>query len=82
MRHLIGTAVHAPSIVGSVHASSAAKTITRVVDTAPEDNRDQMRSTLSVLLKGVVAQHLVRRASWREAPGVRRHHLWVAIGLS
>ena len=32
------------------------------VDMAPEDNREQLRSTLSVLLKGVVSQHLLRRA--------------------
>ena len=49
-------------VFGTLHTSSAAKTITRVVDMAPEDNREQLRSTLSVLLKGVVAQHLVRRA--------------------
>jgi len=62
----LGLAVQAAEtgvlVFGTLHTSSAAKTITRVVDMAPEDNREQLRSTLSVLLKGVVAQHLVRRA--------------------
>lgn len=49
-------------VFGTLHTSSAAKTITRIVDMSPEDQRDQLRSSLSVLLKGVVAQHLVRRA--------------------
>jgi twitching motility protein PilT len=48
-------------VFATLHTSSAAKTITRVVDMAPEEQRDQLRSTLSVLLRGVVAQHLVRR---------------------
>lgn len=49
-------------VFATLHTSSAAKTITRVVDMAPEDQRDQLRSSLSVLLKGVVAQHLVRKS--------------------
>jgi twitching motility protein PilT len=48
-------------VFGTLHTSSAAKTITRVVDMAPEEQRDALRSSLSVLLKGVVAQHLIRR---------------------
>jgi twitching motility protein PilT len=39
-------------VFATLHTSSAAKTITRVVDMAPEEQRDQLRSTLSVLLKG------------------------------
>jgi twitching motility protein PilT len=62
----LGLAVQAAEtgvlVFGTLHTSSAAKTITRVVDMAPEDHREQLRSTLSVLLKGVVAQHLLRRA--------------------
>ena len=48
-------------VFGTLHTSSAAKTLTRVLDMAPEENREQLRSTLSVLLKGVIAQHLMRR---------------------
>ncbi|MBM4280142.1 MAG: PilT/PilU family type 4a pilus ATPase [Deltaproteobacteria bacterium] len=50
-------------VVGTLHTSSAAKTITRAIDMAAEDIREQLRASLSVLLKGVVAQHLLRRAS-------------------
>ena len=49
-------------VFGTLHTSSAAKTITRVVDMAPEDQRDALGSSLSVLLKCVIAQHLIRRA--------------------
>jgi twitching motility protein PilT len=35
--------------------------LTRVLDMAPEETREQLRSGLSVLLKGVIAQHLLRR---------------------
>lgn len=49
-------------VFATLHTSSAAKTITRVIDMAPEDQRDQLRSSLSVLLKGVIAQRLVRKS--------------------
>ncbi len=50
-------------VFGTLHTSSAAKTLTRVLDMAPEEIREQLRSSLSVLLKGVVvAQHLLRRS--------------------
>src|SRR5581483_4358844 len=39
------------------------KTLSRVLDMAPEDVREQMRATLAVHLRGVLAQHLVKRAS-------------------
>jgi twitching motility protein PilT len=50
-------------VFGTLHTSSAAKTVTRAIDMAPEDHREQLRAGLSVLLKGVVAQHLLRRAN-------------------
>jgi twitching motility protein PilT len=50
-------------VFGTLHTSSAAKTITRAIVMAPEDSREQLRAGLSVLLKGVVAQHLLRRAN-------------------
>lgn len=49
-------------VFGTLHTSSAAKTLTRAVDMALEENREQLRSSLSVLLKGVIAQHLLRRS--------------------
>ncbi len=50
-------------VFGTLHTSSAAKSIDRILDMYPEDSREQIRGVLSVLLKGVVAQHLCRRAS-------------------
>ena len=50
-------------VIGTLHSNSAAKAIDRIVDVLPEESRDQIRSTLSVLLRGVVAQHLAKHAS-------------------
>jgi len=50
-------------VFGTLHTNSAAKAIDRILDVAPDDVREQTRSVLSVLLKGVVAQHLCKRAS-------------------
>jgi twitching motility protein PilT len=50
-------------VIGTLHTGSAAKAADRIVDAFDEDSRDQVRSVLSVLLKGVVSQHLVKRAS-------------------
>jgi twitching motility protein PilT len=50
-------------VIGTLHSNSASKAIDRIIDVIPEESRDQIRSTLSVLLRGVVAQHLVRHAS-------------------
>jgi len=50
-------------VFGTLHTNSAAKAIDRIIDAYPDGNRDQMRSALSVLLRGVVSQHLVKRAS-------------------
>jgi twitching motility protein PilT len=49
-------------VLGTLHSNSAAKAIDRIIDVTPEETREQTRSTLSVLLRGVVAQHLCRRA--------------------
>jgi twitching motility protein PilT len=50
-------------VFATLHTNSAARAVDRVVDAVPEDIREQARGVLSVLLRGVVAQHLVRRAS-------------------
>jgi twitching motility protein PilT len=50
-------------VIGTLHSSSAGKAIDRIIDVIPEESRDQVRSTLSVLLRGVIAQHLVKHAS-------------------
>src|SRR5438094_345740 len=50
-------------VIGTLHANSAAKAIDRIIDVIPEESRDQVRSTLSVLLRGVISQHLAKHAS-------------------
>ena len=50
-------------VFGTLHTNSAAKAVDRIIDAYPEDSRDQMRGSLSVLLRGIVAQHLVKRAN-------------------
>lgn len=50
-------------VVGTLHTNSAASAINRIIDATPEDSREQVRSILSVLLRGVVAQHLIKRAN-------------------
>src|SRR6267142_2626551 len=50
-------------VVGTLHSNSASKAIDRIIDVIPEESRDQVRSTLSVLMRGVVSQHLAKHAS-------------------
>ena len=49
-------------VFGTLHTSSASKSIDRIIDMMPEENRDQMKGVLSVMLKGVLAQNLCKRA--------------------
>ena len=62
----IGLAIQAAEtgvlVIGTLHANSASKAIDRIIDVIPEESREQMRSTLSVLLRGVISQHLVKHA--------------------
>jgi len=53
-------------VFGTLHTSSAAKTIDRVIDIFPANQQNQVRATLSESLKGVVAQNLFRRV---DTPG-------------
>ncbi|RME05192.1 MAG: type IV pilus twitching motility protein PilT [Planctomycetota bacterium] len=47
-------------VFGTLHTNSAAKTIDRIIDVFPEDQQAQIRTMLSVSLKGVVSQLLLR----------------------
>ena len=48
-------------VFGTLHTSSAAKTIDRIVDAFPKDEQGQARSVLSSSLMGVVSQVLCRK---------------------
>ncbi|MFL5322157.1 MAG: type IV pilus twitching motility protein PilT [Myxococcaceae bacterium] len=50
-------------VFGTLHTNSAAKAMDRIIDAIPEESRDQIRSVLSVLLRGVVCQQLCKRAN-------------------
>jgi twitching motility protein PilT len=50
-------------VIGTLHSNSASKAIDRIIDVIPEESRDQVRGTLSVLLRGVLSQHLAKHAS-------------------
>lgn len=49
-------------VFGTLHTSSAAKTVDRIIDVFPSSQQAQIRTMLSESLKGVVAQQLLRRA--------------------
>ena len=65
-RETIGLALEAAEmgilVFGTLHTSSAAKTIARVVDAFPEDEQPQARSLLAESLAAIVAQLLLRTA--------------------
>jgi twitching motility protein PilT len=49
-------------VFGTLHTSSAAKTIDRIIDVFPPKQKSQIRTILANALKGVVAQQLLRTA--------------------
>ncbi|GMQ96613.1 MAG: type IV pilus twitching motility protein PilT [Gammaproteobacteria bacterium] len=48
-------------VFGTLHTSSAAKTIDRIVDVFPADEKDMIRAMLSESLKCVIAQTLLKK---------------------
>jgi len=49
-------------VLGTLHTGSAARTLDRVLDVFPTDQRDQIRVMVSESLRGVISQQLVPRA--------------------
>ena len=47
-------------VFGTLHTSSAAKTVDRIINVFPADRQEQIRAMLSESLKGVVAQQLLK----------------------
>ncbi len=50
-------------VFGTLHTGTAARSIDRIVDTYPDEQADQVRGVLSVALRTVVAQRLVKLSS-------------------
>jgi twitching motility protein PilT len=48
-------------VFGTLHTSSAAKAVDRIIDVFPTNQQNQIRATLSESLKGVIAQNLFKR---------------------
>lgn len=48
-------------VFGTLHTSSAAKTIDRIIDVFPGNDKDMVRSMLSESLRAVIAQNLLKR---------------------
>ena len=48
-------------VLATLHTSSAAKTINRVIDVFPGDEKAMIRSVLSTSLQAVIAQNLLKR---------------------
>ncbi len=49
-------------VFGTLHTSSAAQTIDRIIDVCPIHAQDQVRNQLSNILQGIIAQSLVPRS--------------------
>jgi len=64
-RETFETAIHAAEtghlVFGTLHTSSAAKTIDRIVDVFPGDEKDMVRSMLSESLRAVISQTLLKK---------------------
>ncbi|MEZ5963456.1 MAG: type IV pilus twitching motility protein PilT [Planctomycetota bacterium] len=52
-------------VLATLHTPSAMKTVDRIIDVFPTDAQEQVRTTLSESLKGVISQTLFRRADGR-----------------
>lgn len=63
-------------VFGTLHTSSAPSTIDRIIDQFPTDQQNQIRTMLSVSLKGVIAQMLCKKKG-----GGRAAALEVMIGV-
>ena len=50
-------------VFGTLHTTSAAKTIDRVIDVFPAEEKDMIRSMLSESLQAVISQTLLKRAT-------------------
>lgn len=51
------------TVFGTLHTSSAAKTVDRIIDVFPAGEKDMVRSMLSESLRAVIAQTLIERKS-------------------
>ena len=48
-------------VFGTLHTTSAAKTIDRIIDVFPKEEKDMIRTMIAESLNGVISQNLLRR---------------------
>jgi twitching motility protein PilT len=65
-------------VFGTLHTSSAPKTVDRIIDVFPADQQEQIRAMLAESLKGVIAQVLLKTADGKG----RRAALEIMVGTS
>ncbi|MGE3165558.1 MAG: type IV pilus twitching motility protein PilT [Planctomycetota bacterium] len=63
-------------VFATLHTNSAAKTIDRIVDVFPEDQQNQIRTMLSVSLRGIIAQLLIPKKDGKGRVPVNEILLW------
>ncbi len=51
-------------VFGTLHTTSAAKTIDRVIDVFPAEEKDMVRAMLSESLQAVISQTLLKKWWW------------------
>lgn len=62
---ILGAAEAGVLVFATLHTNSAAKAVDRLLGACPADEQEQSRNVLSVLLRGVIAQRLVRTKQGR-----------------
>ena len=72
----IETAETGHLVFGTLHTSSAASTVDRVIDQFPADRQDQIRVMLASSLKGVISQMLCKKVGGGRVPALE-----VMIGI-
>ncbi|HWS70767.1 MAG TPA: type IV pilus twitching motility protein PilT [Thermoanaerobaculia bacterium] len=73
----IETAETGHLVFGTLHTSSAASTVDRIIDQFPTDRQEQIRVMLASSLKGVISQMLCRKVGGGRVPALE-----VMIGTS
>ncbi len=70
-------------VLATLHTNSASRAVDRILDVIPEDAREQARGTLSLVLRGVIAQRLARLASGEGRVAVLEVllHSWAVANL-
>lgn len=63
-------------VFGTLHTSSAAKTVDRIIDVFPKDGQEQVRAILSESLRGVVCQQLLKTADGKGRAAAQEIMVW------